>query len=159
MPLIGHSEGFILSLCTLLQVNFIMAFQDDFYIINVNSYIKTVPNYFGIDFIKDLKNDDGTFKPHVTELNTNYVQYGVKTIKCSIPTLFIEVEYKTSDGHYLINHEVYLYEEDYPTLKDLEAYKEKVSYGFASQVTQEIKDVVEAFHNGYGCICLSSGDY
>ena len=110
--------------------------------------------------IEVLKNDDGTFKPHVTELNTNYVQYGVnKTIKCSIPTLFIEVEYKTSDGHYLINHEVYLYAEDYPTLKDLEAYKEKVSYGFASQVTQELKDVVTAFHMGYGCECLSNGDY
>ena len=136
-----------------------MSFEENFYILNCHSYIKTVPNYFCMDFIKDLKNDDGTFKPHVTELNTNYVQYGVKTIKCSIPTLFIEVEYKTSDGHYLINHEVYLYEEDYPTLKDLEAYKEKVSYGFASQVTQEIKDVVEAFHNGYGCECLSSGDY
>ena len=137
-----------------------MSFEENFYILNCHSYIKTVPNYFCMDFIKELKNDDGTFKPHVTELNTNYVQYGVnKTIKCSIPTLFIEVEYKTSDGHYLINHEVYLYEEDYPTLKDLEAYKEKVSYGFASQVTQEIKDVVEAFHNGYGCECLSNGDY
>jgi len=137
-----------------------MSFEENFYILNVHSYIKTVPNYFGMDFMKDLKNEDGTFKPHVTELNTNYVQYGVnKTIKCSIPTLFIEVDYKTSDGHYLINHEVYLYEEDYPTLKDLEAYKEKVSYGFASQVTQEIKDIVEAFHNGYGCECLSSGDY
>ena len=136
-----------------------MSFEENFYILNCHSYIKTVPNYFCMDFMKDLKNADGTFKPHVTELNTNYVQYGVKTIKCSIPTLFIEVEYKTSDGHYLINHEVYLYEEDYPTLKDLEAYKEKVSYGFASQVTQEIKDVVEAFHNGYGCECLSSGDY
>ena len=136
-----------------------MTFYDDFYVINVNSHIKTAPNYFAMDFMKELKNDDGSFKPHVTELNTNYVQYGVKTIKCSIPTVFIEVEYKTSDGHYLINHEVYLYEEDYPTLKDLEAYKEKVSYGFASQVTQEIKDIVEAFHNGYGCECLSSGDY
>ena len=136
-----------------------MSFEENFYILNCHSYIKTVPNYFCMDFIKDLKNEDGTFKPHVTELNTNYVQYGVKTIKCSVPTLFIEVEYKTSDGHYLINHEVYLYEEDYPTLKDLEAYKEKVSYGFASQVTQEIKDIVEAFHNGYGCMCLSSGDY
>ena len=136
-----------------------MSFEENFYILNCHSYIKTVPNYFCMDFIKDLKNEDGTFKPHVTELNTNYVQYGVKTIKCNIPTLFIEVEYKTSDGHYLINHEVYLYEEDYPTLKDLEAYKEKVSYGFASQVTQEIKDVVEAFHNGYGCECLSNGDY
>ena len=136
-----------------------MSFEENFYILNCHSYIKTVPNYFCMDFMKELKNDDGTFKPHVTELNTNYVQYGVKTIKCSVPTLFIEVEYKTSDGHYLINHEVYLYEEDYPTLKDLEAYKEKVSYGFASQVTQEIKDVVEAFHNGYGCECLSNGDY
>ena len=137
-----------------------MSFEENFYILNCHSYIKIVPNYFCMDFMKDLKNDDGTFKPHVTELNTNYVHYGVnKTIKCSIPTLFIEVDYKTSDGHYLINHEVYLYEEDYPTLKDLEAYKEKVSYGFASQVTQEIKDVVEAFHNGYGCECLSSGDY
>ena len=137
-----------------------MSFEEKFYILNCHSYIKTVPNYFCMDFMKELKNDDGSFKPYVTELNTNYVQYGVnKTIKCSIPTLFIEVEYKTSDGHYLINHEVYLYEEDYPTLKDLEAYKEKVSYGFASQVTQEIKDIVEAFHNGYGCECLSNGDY
>ena len=137
-----------------------MSFEENFYILNCHSYINTVPNYFCMDFMKELKNDDGSFKPYVTELNTNYDQYGVnKTIKCSIPTLFIEVEYKTSDGHYLINHEVYLYEEDYPTLKDLEAYKEKVSYGFASQVTQEIKDVVEAFHNGYGCECLSNGDY
>ena len=136
-----------------------MSFEENFYILNCHSYIKTVPNYFCMDFMKELKNDDVTFKPHVTELNTNYVQYGVKTIKCSVPTLFIEGEYKTSDGHYLINHEVYLYEEDYPTLKDLEAYKEQVSYGFASQVTQEIKDVVEAFHNGYGCECLSNGDY
>jgi len=131
-----------------------MSFEENFYILNVHSYIKTVPNYFCMDFMKELKNEDGAFKPHVTELNTNYVQYGVQTIKCSIPTLFIEVEYKTSDGHYLINHEVYLYEEDYPTLKDLEAYKEKVSYGFASQVTQELKDVVTAFHMGYGCECL-----
>ena len=137
-----------------------MSFEEKFYILNCHSYIKTVPNYFCMDFMKELKNDDGSFKPYVTELNTNYVQYGVnKTIKCSIPTLFIEVEYKTSDGHYLINHEVYLYEEDYPTLKDLEAYKEKVSYGFASQVTQETKDIVEAFHMGYGCECLSNGDY
>ena len=54
---------------------------------------------------------------------------------------------------------MFLYEEDYPNLKALEAYKDKFSYGFASQVTQEIIDVVEAFHNGYGCMCLSSGDY
>ena len=136
-----------------------MSFEENFYILNCHSYIKTVPNYFCMDFMKDLKNDDGTFKPHVTELNTNYVQYGVKTIKCSIPTCFIEIEYKTSDGHYLITREVFFYEEDYPTYADLVAYKEKLAYGFGSQVSQETKDIVEAFHNGYGCECLSSGDY
>ena len=136
-----------------------MTFDENFYVINSTSYIKNVPNYFCMDFMKELKNDDGTLKPHVTELNTNYVQYGVKTIKCSIPTCFIEIEYKTSDGHYLITREVFLYEEDYPTYADLVAYKEKLAYGFGSQVTQETKDIVEAFHMGYGCECLSSGDY
>ena len=32
--------------------------------------------------------------------------------------------------------------------------------GFASQVTQEIKEIIEAFHNGVWVYeCLSSGDY
>ena len=118
---------------------------------NTNNFSKGFPEFQ--DYLKTLFGFE-----YNSELNTNYVQYGVKTIKCSIPTLFIEVEYKTSDGNYLIEHEVYLYNE-HSTLKDLEAYKDKVSYGFASQVTQEIKDIVEAFHNGYGCECLSSGDY
>ena len=136
-----------------------MAFQDDFYIINSTSYIKSVPTKLDKDFKKELINDNGDLKPHVEKIIENVFYYGKQCINATLPTCFIEIEYKTSDGHYLITHEVFLYEEDYPTLKDLEAYKEKVSYGFASQVTQEIKDVVEAFHNGYGCECLSSGDY
>ena len=141
-----------------------MAFQDDFYIINSNSYIKSVPTNLDKEFLKELKNDDGTLKPHVEKIIENpfhpHTSLRMKqTIKATLPTCFIEIEYKTSDGHYFINHEVFLYEEDYPNLKTLEAYKDKFSYGFASQVTQEIKDIVEAFHNGYGCMCLSSGDY
>jgi len=136
-----------------------MAFHDDFYIINSTSYIKSVPTKLDKDFKKELINDNGDLKPHVEKIIENVFYYGKQCINATLPTCFIEIEYKTSDGHYLITHEVFLYEEDYPTLKDLEAYKEKVSYGFASQVTQEIKDVVEAFHNGYGCECLSSGDY
>ena len=136
-----------------------MSFEENFYILNCHSYIKNVSKFLDKDFLKELKNSDGTLKPHISDLKKHVTSYGIPSIKCTIPTLFIEIEYKTSDGHYLINREVFLYEEDYPTLKDLEAYKEKVSYGFASQVTQEIKDVVEAFHNGYGCECLSSGDY
>ena len=135
-----------------------MPFEDDFYVIRSTSYIAEVKTTFCTEFLKELKNDDDTLKPHVSDLNTNFTHYGKPAIKCILPTCFIEIEYKTSDGHYLIEHEVHLYNQ-HPTLKDLEAYKEKVSYGFASQVTQEIKDIVEAFHNGYGCMCLSSGDY
>ena len=135
-----------------------MTFQDDFYIINSTSYIKSVPTRLDKDFKKDMIEDNGDLKPHVEKIIPFVFNYGKEIIIATLPTCFIEIEYKTSDGHYLIEHEVHLYNQ-HPTLKDLEAYKEKVSYGFASQVTQEIKDVVEAFHNGYGCECLSSGDY
>ena len=136
-----------------------MAIYEDYYVINSTSHIKSVPTRLDKDFKKDLIEDNGDLKPHVEKIIPFVFSDGKQIIIATLPTCFIEIEYKTSDGHYLITHEVFLYEEDYPTLKDLEAYKEKVSYGFASQVTQEIKDVVEAFHNGYGCECLSSGDY
>ena len=136
-----------------------MTFHDDFYVIRSTSYIKSVPTKLDKDFKKDLIEDNGDLKPHVEKIIENVFYYGKECINATLPTCFIEIEYKTSDGHYLINHEVFLYEEDYPTYADLVAYKEKVAYGFASQVTQETKDIVEAFHNGYGCECLSSGDY
>ena len=136
-----------------------MTFQDDFYIINSTSYIKSVPTKLDKDFKKDLIEDNGDLKPHVEKIIENVFYYGKRCINATLPTCFIEIEYKTSDGHYLINHEVFLYEEDYPTYADLVAYKEKLAYGFASQVTQETKDIVEAFHMGYGCECLSNGDY
>ena len=136
-----------------------MTFDDEFYIINSNSYIKNVPTNFCLEFLKELKNDDGTLKPHVEKIIENVFYYGKQCINATLPTCFIEIEYKTSDGHYLITHEVFLYEENYPTYADLVAYKEKLAYGFANQVTQETKDIVEAFHNGYGCECLSSGNY
>ena len=136
-----------------------MAFDDDFYVIRSTSYIKSVPTKLDKDFKKDLIEANGDLKPHVEKIIENVFYYGKQCINATLPTCFIEIEYKTSDGHYLITREVFLYEEDYPTYADLVAYKEKVAYGFASQVTQETKDIVEAFHNGYGCECLSNGDY
>jgi len=136
-----------------------MTFDENFYVINSTSYIKSVPTKLDKDFKKDLIEDNGDLKPHVEKIIENVFYYGKQCINATLPTCFIEIEYKTSDGHYLINHEVFLYEEDYPTYADLVAYKEKLAYGFGSQVTQETKDIVEAFHNGYGCECLSSGDY
>ena len=136
-----------------------MSFEEKFYVINSTSYIKSVPTRLDKDFKKDLIEDNGDLKPYVEKIIENVFYYGKQCINATLQTCFIEIEYKTSDGHYLITHEVFLYEEDYPTFADLVAYKEKLAYGFASQVTQETKDMVEAFHNGYGCECLSSGDY
>ena len=136
-----------------------MTFQDDFYIINSTSYIKSVPTRLDKDFKKDLIEDNGDLKPHVEKIIPFVFSDGKQIIIATLPTCFIEIEYKTSDGHYLIEHSVFLYEEDYPTYEALEAYKNKFSYGYATQYSQEIIDVVEAFHMGYGCECLSSGDY
>ena len=136
-----------------------MTFDENFYVINSSSYIKSVPTKLDKDFKKNLIEDNGDLKPHVEKIIENVFYYGKQCINATLPTCFIEIEYKTSDGHYLITREVFLYEEDYPTYDDLVAYKEKVAYGFANQVTQETKDIVEAFHNGYGCECLSNGDY
>ena len=136
-----------------------MAIYEDYYVIRSTSYIKSVPTKLDKDFKKELIDDNGDLKPHVEKIIENVFYYGKQCINATLPTCFIEIEYKTSDGHYLITHEVFLYEEDYPTYDDLIAFKEKLAYGFGSQVTQETKDIVEAFHMGYGCECLSSGDY
>ena len=136
-----------------------MAIYEDYFVVSTTSYIKSVPTKLAMEFKKELIDDNGDLKPHVEKIIENVFYYGKQCINATLPTCFIEIEYKTSDGHYLITHEVFLYEEDYPTFADLVAYKEKLAYGFANQVTQETKDIVEAFHNGYGCECLSSGDY
>ena len=137
-----------------------MTFHENFYVLNCHSYIKTVPTNLSLEFLKDLKNDDGTLKPHVEKIIENVFYYGKRCIKASIPTCFVEIEYKTTDGdRYMINYDCFIYEEDFPTLESLEAYQKATSYGFASQVSQEIIDLIEGFHLGYGCECLSSGDY
>ena len=136
-----------------------MSFEENFYILNCHSYIKKIPTNFCLEFLNQLKNEDGSLKPHVEKIIENVFYYGKQCINATLPTCFVEIVYKHDGDTYLITHEVFLYEEDFPTYADLVAYKEKLAYGFASQVTQETKDIVEAFHNGYGCECLSSGDY
>ena len=113
-----------------------------------------------MEFLKELKNDDGTLKPHVEKIIENVFYYGKQCIKASIPICFVEIEYKTKDNDtYLITHEEYLYGDNMPNMESLKAFQKATSYGFASQYSQEIKDLIEAFHNGYGCECLSNGDY
>ena len=139
---------------------FIMTFEDDFYIINSTSYIKSVPTRLDKDFKKDLIEDNGDLKPHVEKIIPFVFSDGKQCIKATIPICFVEIEYKTRDKDtYLITHEEYLYGDNMPDIESLKAYQKATSYGFASQYSQEIKDLIEAFHMGYGCECLSSGDY
>ena len=134
--------------------------SNDFYIISTNSYIKNVSKYLDMDFLKELKTSNNELKPHIKDLDINAIYYGKKCIKCTIPTLFIEIEYKDSNKDiYLIDHEVFLYEEDYPTMEALENYKNKFDFNFASQVDPEVYILIDAFHRGYGCMCLSSEGY
>ena len=133
--------------------------SNDFYIISTNSYIKNVSKYLDMNFLKELKTSNGTLKDHVSNLDTNVIYYGKKCIKCTIPTLFIEIEYKDlNKDTYFIDYDVCLYEQ-HQNLKELENYKAKFDFNFASQVNKEVYEIIEAFHNGYGCMCLSSGDY
>ena len=134
--------------------------SNDFYIISTNATIKSTPTKLDKAFKKELVTDNGDLKPHVEKIIDNVFYYGKQCINATIPTLFIEIEYKDSNKDiYLINHEVFLYEEDYQTMEALENYKNKFDFNFSSQVEPEVYEIVEAFHLGYGCECLSSGDY
>ena len=133
--------------------------SNDFYIISTNSYIKNVSKYLDMNFLKELKTSSNELKPHIKDLDINATYYGKKCIKANLPTLFIEITYKDSDRNiYWIEHDVCLYEQ-HQNLKELENYKNKFDFNFASQVNKEVYEIVDAFHNGYGCMCLSSGDY
>ena len=136
-----------------------MAIYQDYYVISTTSYIKSVPTRLDKEFKKELIDDNGDLKPHVEKIIPFVFSEGKQIIIATLPTLFIEIEYKTSDGHYLISHEVFLYEEDYPNLEKLEDYKNKFDFNFASQVEPEGYEIVDAFHATQGCMCLSNGDY
>ena len=132
---------------------------NDFYIISTNSYIKNVSKYLDYDFYETELKTNNKLKPHIKDLDINATYYGKKCIKANLPTLFIEITYKDSDKDvYLIEHDICLYEQ-HQNLKELENYKNKFNFNFASQVNKEVYEIVEAFHNGYGCMCLSSKGY
>ena len=134
--------------------------NENFYIISTNATIKSTPKKLDKAFKKDLVTDNGDLKPHVEKIIDNVFYYGNQCINATLPSLFIQIEYKDSNKDiYLIEHEIFLYEEDYQSMEALENYKSKFDFNFSSQVEPEVYEIVEAFHNGYGCMCISSGDY
>ena len=137
-----------------------MTFDEKFFIIRSDAHIKEVSTFLDSNFLRDLKTSNDELKPHIKDLDINATYYGKKCIKANIPTLFIQIEYKDLNKDiYLIDHEVFLYSEDMPNMEALKNYKNKFDFNFSSQVEPEVYEIVDAFHNGYGCMCLSSGDY
>ena len=134
--------------------------SNDFYIISTNATIKSTPTKLDKAFKKELVTDNGDLKPHVEKIIPFVFSNGRQIIIATLPTLFIEIEYKDINKDiFLISHEVFLYMEDYPTMEALENYKNKFDFNFASQVNKEVYEIVESFHLGYGCMCLSSEGY
>ena len=137
-----------------------MTFDEKFFIISTSATIKNVSKYLDLDFYETELKTNNELKPHIKDLDINATYYGKKCIKANIPTLFIQIEYKDLNKDiYLIDHEVFLYSEDMPNMEALKNYKNKFDFNFSSQVEPEVYEIVDAFHNGYGCTCLSSGDY
>ena len=133
--------------------------NENFYIISTSATIKNTSKFLDYDFYETELKTNNKLKPHIKDLDINATYYGKKCIKANLPTLFIEITYKDSDRDvYLIEHDVCLYEQ-HENLKELENYKNKFDFNFASQVNKEVYEIVEAFHNGYGCMCLSSEGY
>ena len=135
--------------------------SNNFYIISTNATIKNTSKFLDFSFYeKELKTSNNELKPHIKDLDINATYYGKKCIKCTIPTLFISIEYKDLNKDiYLIDHDVVLYSDDLPNMEALENYKNKFDFNFSSQVEPEVYEIVDAFHNGYGCMCLSSEGY
>ena len=132
---------------------------NDFYIISTNATIKNTSKFLDFSFYEKELMTNNKLKPHIKDLDINATYYGKKCIKANLPTLFIEITYKDSDRDvYLIEHDVCLYEQ-HQNLKELENYKNKFDFNFSSQVDPEVYVLIEAFHMGYGCTCLSSEGY
>ena len=111
--------------------------SNDFYIISTNATIKNTSKFLDFSFYEKELMTNNKLKPHIKDLDINATYYGKKCIKCTIPTLFVQIEYKDlNQDIYLIDYDVCLYEQ-HQNLKELENYKNKFDFNFASQVNKD----------------------
>jgi len=101
-----------------------------------------------------LYNDDGSLKEHISNVEEESYNYGGTGYKCLCPTLFVELEYKMDGCPYMITKDYCLYE-DAESLEELEKIKDTIyNQDPSDQIEGETLDLINAFHNGYGCECL-----
>ncbi len=103
-----------------------------------------------------LFNKDGSLKDHVTDLKESCTNYDKTFYSAYVPTLIAQIEYKMDGDPFYIDYEAALYE-NHETLKELETDKDLIK-DIDSDLNQLQLDIIEAFHNGWGCTSLSQ-DY
>ena len=109
-----------------------------------------------------LFNKDGSLKDHVTDLTSRDAEHWshqigmTKLYTAYVPTLVAQIEYKMDGDPFYIDYEAALYE-NHETLKELEIDKNLIK-DVDSDLNQLQLDIIEAFHNGWGCTSLSQ-DY
>ena len=94
------------------------------------------------------------FKDHVEDFKV-VKYYGKDCFQVKIPTLTLGLVYKMDGTQYMIDYEYILYDEDFESLEKLEKLKDTLwSQVPSEELCQEILDIINAYHGGYGCECL-----
>tara|TARA_Y100001972_G_scaffold105792_1_gene133654 strand:+ start:53 stop:472 length:420 start_codon:yes stop_codon:yes gene_type:complete len=95
-----------------------------------------------------------TFKKYVEDFQV-VKYYGKDCFQVKVPTLTLGLVYKMDDTEYMIDYEYILYDENFESLEKLEKLKDTLwSQDPKEELCQEIIDVINCCHNGYGCECL-----
>ena len=103
-----------------------------------------------------LFNKDGSLKDYVTDLKETQTKLNKISYSAYVPTLIAQIEYKMDGDPFYIDYEAALYE-NHETLKELEIDKDLIK-DVDLDLNQLQLDIIEAFHNGWGCTSLSQ-DY
>ena len=103
-----------------------------------------------------LFNKDGSLKDHVTDLKETQTKLNKISYSAYVPTLIAQIEYKMDGEPFYIDYEAALYE-NHETLKELKIDKDLIK-DVDLDLNQLQLDIIEAFHNGWGCTALSQ-DY
>ena len=95
------------------------------------------------------------FKDHVEDFKEVKNNYGHIGYQVKIPTLTLQLTYKMDGTEYMIDYEYVLYDDDIESLEKLEKLKDTLWRQVPSEeLCQEILDIINAYHNGWGCECL-----
>ena len=103
-----------------------------------------------------LLNKDGSLKDYVTDLKETQTKLNKISYSAYVPTLIAQIEYKMDGDPFYIDYEAALYE-NHETLKEIEIDKNLIK-DVDLDLNQLQLDIIEAFHNGWGCTSLSK-DY